>query len=105
VVIDDCGHVGLPLAIAFGDRVRVYMYDVSERAVERVNAGQASWPTSLSAAAPGLRAPSQPGDRSLARPSEDAAATPMLSGKHRNKHFYGLLPHVMRARTRYQTHR
>ena len=35
VVIGGCGHVGLPLAIAFADRgARVAIYDVSEAAVE-----------------------------------------------------------------------
>ena len=41
VVIGGCGHVGLPLAIAFADRgARVGIYDVSEAAVESVNAGK-----------------------------------------------------------------
>src|SRR5271170_2037913 len=41
VVIGGCGHVGLPLAIAFADRgARVAIYDVSEEAVERVNAAR-----------------------------------------------------------------
>jgi UDP-N-acetyl-D-mannosaminuronic acid dehydrogenase len=41
VVIGGCGHVGLPLAIAFADRgARVVIYDVSEPAVAAVNAGQ-----------------------------------------------------------------
>jgi UDP-N-acetyl-D-mannosaminuronic acid dehydrogenase len=41
VVIGGCGHVGLPLAIAFADRgVNVGIYDVSESAVTTVNAGQ-----------------------------------------------------------------
>jgi UDP-N-acetyl-D-mannosaminuronic acid dehydrogenase len=40
VVVGGAGHVGLPLAIAFADRgARVVIYDVSERAVEQVNAG------------------------------------------------------------------
>src|SRR6201996_326513 len=40
VVIGGCGHVGLPLAIAFADRgAQVAIYDVSEPAVESVNAG------------------------------------------------------------------
>src|SRR5712672_3254885 len=39
VVIGGCGHVGLPLASAFGDRgAQVAIYDVSEPAVESVNA-------------------------------------------------------------------
>ena len=41
VVIGGCGHVGLPLAIAFADRgAQVGIYDVSETAVETVNAGK-----------------------------------------------------------------
>jgi UDP-N-acetyl-D-mannosaminuronic acid dehydrogenase len=41
VVIGGCGHVGLPLALAFADRgARVGIYDVSEPAVNMVNAGQ-----------------------------------------------------------------
>jgi UDP-N-acetyl-D-mannosaminuronic acid dehydrogenase len=41
VVIGGGGHVGLPLAIAFADRgAKVAIYDVSQAAVDRVNAGQ-----------------------------------------------------------------
>jgi UDP-N-acetyl-D-mannosaminuronic acid dehydrogenase len=41
VVMGGCGHVGLPLAIAFADRgARVGIYDVSEAAVATVNAGR-----------------------------------------------------------------
>jgi UDP-N-acetyl-D-mannosaminuronic acid dehydrogenase len=41
VVIGGCGHVGLPLAIAFADRgANVGIYDVSTAAVERVNSGK-----------------------------------------------------------------
>jgi UDP-N-acetyl-D-mannosaminuronic acid dehydrogenase len=41
VVIGGCGHVGLPLAIAFAHRgARVSIYDVSRQAVDRVNAGR-----------------------------------------------------------------
>jgi UDP-N-acetyl-D-mannosaminuronic acid dehydrogenase len=41
VVIGGGGHVGLPLAIAFADRgARVAIYDLSEEAVERVNAAK-----------------------------------------------------------------
>jgi UDP-N-acetyl-D-mannosaminuronic acid dehydrogenase len=41
VVIGGCGHVGLPLAIAFADHgARVGIYDVSMEAVETVNAGR-----------------------------------------------------------------
>jgi UDP-N-acetyl-D-mannosaminuronic acid dehydrogenase len=40
VVIGGCGHVGLPLAIAFADRgASVLVYDVSETAVRLVNDG------------------------------------------------------------------
>src|SRR6266446_786991 len=41
VVIGGCGHVGLPLAIAFASRgARVSIYDVSESSVATVNAGR-----------------------------------------------------------------
>jgi UDP-N-acetyl-D-mannosaminuronic acid dehydrogenase len=41
VVIGGCGHVGLPLALAFADRgARVGIYDVSEAAVSLVNSGR-----------------------------------------------------------------
>jgi UDP-N-acetyl-D-mannosaminuronic acid dehydrogenase len=41
VVVGGCGHVGLPLAIAFADRgLQVGIYDVSESAVATVSAGQ-----------------------------------------------------------------
>jgi UDP-N-acetyl-D-mannosaminuronic acid dehydrogenase len=41
VVIGGCGHVGLPLALAFADRgARVGIYDVSDAAVAMVNSGQ-----------------------------------------------------------------
>ena len=41
VVIGGCGHVGLPLALAFADRgAKVAIYDVSEAAVGAVNAGR-----------------------------------------------------------------
>jgi UDP-N-acetyl-D-mannosaminuronic acid dehydrogenase len=41
VVIGGCGHVGLPLALAFADRgASVAIYDVSETAVATVNAGK-----------------------------------------------------------------
>ena len=34
-VVGGCGHVGLPLAIAFADRgLRVSIYDINEQAVE-----------------------------------------------------------------------
>jgi UDP-N-acetyl-D-mannosaminuronic acid dehydrogenase len=39
VVVGGCGHVGLPLAIAFADRgLNVAIYDVNEQAVAAVNA-------------------------------------------------------------------
>jgi UDP-N-acetyl-D-mannosaminuronic acid dehydrogenase len=41
VVIGGCGHVGLPLAIALADRgAKIGIYDVSQAAVDTVNAGQ-----------------------------------------------------------------
>jgi UDP-N-acetyl-D-mannosaminuronic acid dehydrogenase len=41
VIIGGCGHVGLPLAIAFASRgVRIGIYDVREAAVAAVNAGR-----------------------------------------------------------------
>jgi UDP-N-acetyl-D-mannosaminuronic acid dehydrogenase len=40
-VIGGCGHVGLPLAIAFADRgARVVIFDLSEEAAATVNAGR-----------------------------------------------------------------
>jgi UDP-N-acetyl-D-mannosaminuronic acid dehydrogenase len=41
IIIGGCGHVGLPLALAFADRgARVAIYDVSETAVAAVNSGR-----------------------------------------------------------------
>src|ERR1700761_9601621 len=41
VVVGGCGHVGLPLAVAFAERgLRVGIYDVSQGAVDAVNAGR-----------------------------------------------------------------
>jgi UDP-N-acetyl-D-mannosaminuronic acid dehydrogenase len=41
VIIGGCGHVGLPLALAFADRgANVGIYDVSQASVETVNAGR-----------------------------------------------------------------
>ncbi len=41
VIIGGCGHVGLPLALAFADQgARVAIYDVSETAVATVNSGR-----------------------------------------------------------------
>ncbi len=41
VVVGGCGHVGLPLAIAFADRgLKVIAYDLNPAAVQQVNASQ-----------------------------------------------------------------
>jgi UDP-N-acetyl-D-mannosaminuronic acid dehydrogenase len=41
VVVGGCGHVGLPLALAFADRgLQVGVYDVDPRAVARVESGE-----------------------------------------------------------------
>ena len=41
VVIGGCGHVGLPLGVAFADRgLRVALYDINEAAVATVNDGR-----------------------------------------------------------------
>ena len=41
VVIGGCGHVGLPLGIAFADRgLDVILFDTNQKAVDRVNAGE-----------------------------------------------------------------
>jgi len=41
VVIGGCGHVGLPLGIAFADRgLQVALYDINAAAVAKVNAGE-----------------------------------------------------------------
>ncbi len=54
VVIGGAGHVGLPLAIALADRgASVIIYDLSERAVDLINAG--TMPFSEPGAAPLLR--------------------------------------------------
>jgi UDP-N-acetyl-D-mannosaminuronic acid dehydrogenase len=40
-IIGGCGHVGLPLGLAFADRgLRVCLYDINPQAVEDVNAGR-----------------------------------------------------------------
>jgi UDP-N-acetyl-D-mannosaminuronic acid dehydrogenase len=40
VVVGGCGHVGLPLALAFADRgLRVDVYDIDPRAVDKVRSG------------------------------------------------------------------
>jgi UDP-N-acetyl-D-mannosaminuronic acid dehydrogenase len=54
VVIGGCGHVGLPLAIALASRgARIGIYDLSQAAVDTVNAGQ------LPFAEPGAAGPLQ----------------------------------------------
>jgi UDP-N-acetyl-D-mannosaminuronic acid dehydrogenase len=41
VIVGGCGHVGLPLAVAFADRgAKVVIYDISNQANESVNAGR-----------------------------------------------------------------
>ena len=41
VLIGGCGHVGLPLGLAFADRgLNVVLYDVDERSVDLVNRGE-----------------------------------------------------------------
>ena len=41
VIIGGCGHVGLPLALAFADRgANVGIYDISQASVDTVNAGR-----------------------------------------------------------------
>ncbi len=68
VVIGGCGHVGLPLAIALASRdTRVGIYDVSQAAVDTVNAGQlpfaepgAAEPLRTALAAGRLRASADP---------------------------------------------
>ena len=60
VVIGGCGHVGLPLAIALAGRgARIGIYDVSQAAVDTVNAGQL--PFSEPGAAEPLRAAREAG--------------------------------------------
>ena len=68
VVIGGCGHVGLPLAIALASRdTKVASYDVSQTAVDTVNAGQlpfaepgAAEPLRTALAAGRLRASADP---------------------------------------------
>jgi UDP-N-acetyl-D-mannosaminuronic acid dehydrogenase len=41
VIVGGCGHVGLPLAVAFADRgVSVTIYDIATEAIDSVNAGR-----------------------------------------------------------------
>src|SRR5215475_948919 len=72
VVIGGCGHVGLPLAIAFADRgARVGIYDVSENAVATVNGG--TLPFDEPGAAPIL-------DRVVSEGRLEASADPSIVG-------------------------
>jgi UDP-N-acetyl-D-mannosaminuronic acid dehydrogenase len=41
VIVGGCGHVGLPLGLAFAERgLRVALYDINDRAIAAVNAGE-----------------------------------------------------------------
>jgi UDP-N-acetyl-D-mannosaminuronic acid dehydrogenase len=72
VVIGGCGHVGLPLALAFADRgASVAIYDVSETAVDAVNAGHMPF------AEPGA---AEVLERSLAQGRLHASADPAIVG-------------------------
>ena len=72
VVIGGCGHVGLPLAIALARRdTKVGIYDVSQTAVDTVNAGQ------LPFAEPGAAEPLRTG---LAAGRLRASADPAIVG-------------------------
>jgi UDP-N-acetyl-D-mannosaminuronic acid dehydrogenase len=72
VVIGGCGHVGLPLAIALASRdTKVGIYDVSQTAVDTVNAGQ------LPFAEPGAVEPLRTG---LAAGRLRASADPAIVG-------------------------
>jgi len=72
VVIGGCGHVGLPLAVAFAERgARVVIYDVSQGAVELVNAGR--MPFGEPGAAPLL-------ERAVAAGRLSASADPAVVG-------------------------
>ena len=40
VIVGGCGHVGLPLGLAFAERgLTVDLYDIDDEAVDAVNAG------------------------------------------------------------------
>jgi UDP-N-acetyl-D-mannosaminuronic acid dehydrogenase len=72
VVIGGCGHVGLPLAIALASRdTKVGIYDVSQTAVDTVNAGR------LPFAEPGAAEPLRTG---LAAGRLRASADPAIVG-------------------------
>src|ERR1017187_1612734 len=72
VVIGGCGHVGLPLAIAFADRgANVAVYDVNPAAVEQVN--DSRMPFDEPGAGPML-------ERAVARQRRFASADPAIVG-------------------------
>src|ERR1035438_4903518 len=72
VVIGGCGHVGLPLAIAFADRgANVAVYDVNPAAVEQVN--DSRMPFDEPGAGPML-------ERAVARQRLFASADPAIVG-------------------------
>ncbi len=72
VVIGGCGHVGLPLAIAFASRgVRVGIYDICESAVASVNSG--TMPFAEPGAAPQLA-------RAIEAGNLEASADPAIVG-------------------------
>ena len=76
VVIGGCGHVGLPLAIAFASRgARVGIFDISEAAVAQVSEG--TMPFAEPGAAPELK-------RAIAEGTLTASADPAIvtSGEH-----------------------
>jgi UDP-N-acetyl-D-mannosaminuronic acid dehydrogenase len=72
VVIGGCGHVGLPLAIAFASRgARVGIFDISTTAIEQVNS--AAMPFAEPGAAPML-------ERAIAEGRLEASADPAIVG-------------------------
>ena len=72
VVIGGCGHVGLPLAIAFADRgADVAVYDVDPAAVKQVNSGR--MPFEEPGAGPVL-------EQAIARKRLSASADPAIVG-------------------------
>jgi len=72
VVIGGCGHVGLPLAIAFASRgLRVGIFDVSEPAVECVNSARMPF------AEPGAETPLA---RAIAAGTLEASTDPAIVG-------------------------
>ena len=76
VVIGGCGHVGLPLAVAFASRgLRVGIFDISEPAVTCVNSARMPF------AEPGAQAPLE---RALAAGTLEASTDPAIvsTGEH-----------------------